>query len=485
VGDVIGRNGRYATYPTRPMRSEEPDSVTQAEFFINYDTGKDTNPGTHAEPLKTPQGLQDLIGDNYPTLLGADVATPFPHKQTVIHLETDFPEEAPFVIRATVPNNSLLAIVGTLTTLHSGSLTDVTPIDRTTSQSWEVTDAALVGGWAPYVGMSLRITSGPNEGQIFWIDEDLGGGVASITAPNDASSSDFPASLIIPIPTQGIVELGDAYAIEKCSNIYFRDVDVRGGYLPALSFANLNVVGPPLGTGLPPIPIVSKTTNELEVSYCRCSFQTLLVCEGGGQTKVTNCLFTNTGPFSLQAVGGYLVTAFGGGCVGSPVNATPGGSLLLDMDYKIKSTFVSASGGNVLLGTCGIYNSPSSGVEIGGYTFGAVGIVWAVPFYAGESFVYGDGNAAAGVSVGPGSSLVYGESAGAFGTTTFTVTGAVGDFVLDGATTGRAWDESGGAYGGAINCTWSNLVAAQPGGFGGYAHNVQSNAHVLFGDSLL
>jgi hypothetical protein len=59
------------------------------------------------------------------------------------------------------------------------------------------------------------------------------------------------------------------------------------------------------------------------------------------------------------------------------------------------------------------------------------------------------------------------------------------DFSVGGLLTGggdpvaRSWNESLGAYSAQIHCSWANLAAAQPGGFGGMATSVGNNAQIV------
>ena len=61
-----------------------------------------------------------------------------------------------------------------------------------------------------------------------------------------------------------------------------------------------------------------------------------------------------------------------------------------------------------------------------------------------------------------------------------------GDFLLAGAVKSRAWDENLGKYTDLRDNTWKNLAAAivpisssAVPGFGGNAHNVERNAHIV------
>jgi hypothetical protein len=103
----------------------------------------------------------------------------------------------------------------------------------------------------------------------------------------------------------------------------------------------------------------------------------------------------------------------------------------------------------------------------------------SLPIAAGGSGahqLWGADNAGAGIGVSAGSLLSY-------QTTVPTVTGAKGDFLLAGSAKSRAWDESQGKYTDLLTNTWDNLAAAiAPGplcGFGGNAHNVERNAHIV------
>ena len=90
--------------------------------------------------------------------------------------------------------------------------------------------------------------------------------------------------------------------------------------------------------------------------------------------------------------------------------------------------------------------------------------------------MWGSGNAGGGVNAAGGSVLDYQSQVP-------TVTGALGDFLLAGAATSRAWDEALSTYTPLLCNKWKKLAAAiAPGplsGFGGNAYNVERNAHIV------
>jgi hypothetical protein len=55
------------------------------------------------------------------------------------------------------------------------------------------------------------------------------------------------------------------------------------------------------------------------------------------------------------------------------------------------------------------------------------------------------------------------------------LTGTTGDFTLAGSTTYRSWDETGGSWSAATNCTWTNFGTAATAN----AFNVQKSAKII------
>ena len=191
---------------------------------------------------------------------------------------------------------------------------------------------------------------------------------------------------------------------------------------------------------------------------------------------------------------GQALTQFSGGLVGvvgvlpggsfaMGIQCLGGGSVFLADDVMLQD--VGMRGQNLIIQAANVFDSVPTvsnpgghGVFAGGSNVGYFGgTVSFTRFFSGKPLrLWGFGNAGAGVAIGPGAQLA--SKTGAFPT----ITGAQGDFTLAGATSGRAWDDSAGAYTTSRSNTWTNLGAAiVSGGFGGNAHDPTHDAHAVDG----
>ena len=169
-----------------------------------------------------------------------------------------------------------------------------------------------------------------------------------------------------------------------------------------------------------------------------------------------------------------------------------GGITTFDDDFMVqggKGLLIQASG--ALFGTVCVFDSALDGFRIGtGDALPANATCFTLAVGPGLHRLWGAGNAGAGIGISSGSLLSYEATVdpvnGVVLGNSLTVTGVSGDFLLAGAATSRAWNEALGTYTPLLANTWAKLAAAivPPGpgidpGFGGNAHNVERNAHIV------
>ena len=138
---------------------------------------------------------------------------------------------------------------------------------------------------------------------------------------------------------------------------------------------------------------------------------------------------------------------------GAPVVALRSGGVRVDVSSGVNG------------GGLAVFDSPTDGIVIQLGSFLEIG-----------GPIYGSGNAGRGINFGSGCSGSARENAAP----TPTITGVGGDFALGGTTAdGRAWNPGANAYTAPIAMSWANFDAAVPGGFGGNAHQLTANAHLV------
>jgi hypothetical protein len=443
-------------------------NTTNGDWYIDPLTGSDVNAGTALAPLATWAELNRRLGDNS-VIVGQAAIAPFAHQLTTVHIINSLPASDPIDLNIILPNVGLFAIEGTATAVRTGTLSAVTALNRATNQSWEITDGVI--DWTADIGKRIRITAGANVGQYGYIAENIGGGVAMVSAPLDTGST--VSDMLIPIPTPGIFSIGDAYVIETVTEISTRQIQVSSmrdsGFIPAsmLAFKNLKFMTQVAcdGSVLP--------------NFTACEFtQSILTTGIHRQTFFNNCIF-NTGGVAVSARTS-MPMVFGGLCVSC--GHVSKFEMLIDFDHLVYLSDGVCCPGALAIGTCGIYNSSQSALYVGGiFTPFTSARAWVVPGFSGLDALYGKNNVGVAVTINAGSILHYGGNGVA---NIPTIVGA-SDFNLGGVSTGRAWNEAGAAYTAAIATTWALLgTAIGAAGFGGSGHNVQLDAHILDSSSI-
>lgn len=430
-------------------------------WHVDPVTGDDTNDGSIASPVKTISQVLRRVGAFF---------TP-PQEVTINYHGTSCTEDVVWslgllafdlVVKFDVVIQTLPVGAGTATYLRpSNPISGAQPpIDTAT-----ITDPAMnAGRWAQFVGRPyiLRITSGPATGQCSLLREDLGTGTVRtnyVTGPLVSSISDLSGSEVQPV--NGVPF---TYEIFKCPQI-------TGTFL----FLGGQTLGPPRN---PPLNIIGATIGFLKfvngdfslmvapewVVFDRCWFQ--IYEPSGGRACYLNACGIQ-GVFAI--VGGQYVIALN--------------LLLLD-----SFVFVNRAGRFESDGTPVIQN-PSAFYMEGKFQ---IHELLALANMAAPITIYGGGTFHAGNAVlGLGSTSHHWECdsnsgvefpAGcgfACGTT------APAQIKLrDGAGNLRATVpvinvSTLAQVGVPLAVTYANLIAANPGGFGGSARDTLSGAYAV------
>lgn len=457
-----------------------PTAATLAAtaWFIDSIAGLDSNTGTTAgAALKTFAELVRRYGIGT-RLTGLGLIT--------IKLLNDLPASDPIDGLELTCIDTALMIVGTATTVRSGTLTAVTTIDRVTNTPWDVTD--ITSTFNP--GDRIRITAGPNAGNILWVAKQLGGPThARVSAP----------AVLAPLPTpsflnQGVVAPGDAYVIETLTNAVIGRVVLIDGGLGAASTTFPQIYLQDVAfTQTPTMP--GSATDFIFDSFStfinQCDVGILL--PENDFVAVQNCLMTDCISYGICEIDAGLLL----GAVPAITDQVVQGFslLLLTLDFLIQNGSIGAPQGgsfnvnttpSLQLGSVGIFDSITDAVSIGWLQGGeSSGLPTAASFgniYGEVTFVeplvpaiYGSGNTGVGIRLYGQGSLVYNPTyiAG------LTVTGAGGDFRVGqaGLTLETFAQTDRSAI--AVDQTWSNLALAYAGsGFQGVADNVVTGSSI-------
>lgn len=463
-----------------------PSWLSQATWFIDPAAGDDENVGsTAAAALKTHAELTRRWSTDFSTVVGIDSAVIKPIKLITVTLLGSLPASDPINLKVSLGPNTLLAYVGTPTPVRVGTFTAVTVKNRTTNTPWEVADADPMTSFsAADVGKRVRITGGDvnNVGQFAWVAKDMGAGVMRMSSFSKPTMPGAPDVLIDTGLTSGGVAVLDSYVVEDLTQVTVQSIQVDsplGGTSTntIIGFVNIdfrNTSGP-----LAPTPNVQGNVQGVVTAVFKgCSWDGQLV-HGRHVFRhhYLNCRF---GSLALNLVSPIFR---GGLCLGQV--SYRGGLTTFDNDFMVQGgngLLIQASG--ALFGTVCVFDSALDGFRIGtGDGLPSTATCLSPAVGPGVHRLWGAGNAGAGISISGGSVLSYQS-------TVPTVTGkypldsvdpAAFHFLLAGAAKSRAWDEALGKYTDLLPNTWKNLAAAiAPGpGFGGNAHNVERNAHIV------
>lgn len=410
------------TLPGRWVRMcvPHPDWKVQFGWYIDPVAGNDYATGTSGDPIKTWAELLRRTSDGFA-----------PGSTVTVYLLDDLPEADPlnldwrFITPATVSGGgisgfSTLMVEGSVksTLLSTGTVSGFTERDPSVNSADELTatDGIDPVDWANLLSTHpearIRFTSGSASGAVCYAVKDLGGGIARITRPWDPMSFVPISSANMPVP-------GDTFVIETLikvsavmsSKAGFNQVIVSNVWFDNGQYAYVD----------------AGSTGAFSLFFIQCvanGFNTLSLW-------AFNCL-----SYSYVSLGSVGSALFSGGVVGYPVK-NGAGTLQLDQGVIIQGSQIGISTvgfGLNTYGTCyiydvGIFDSPTSGVEVQGS--GQLQIV------NGSTF-YGNGNANFGVLLGRGSRILGIQDSSS---TTLKITGTSGD-VKVGTLSSKAWTDA-------------------------------------------
>jgi hypothetical protein len=361
----------------------------------------------------------------------------------------------PFVLDAYVDGCALDILGPATTVVRSGTISAVTAINAVVAGGdggLKITDGG-VASWTADVGRRLIITNGARIGDVSWVGRDRTGGVALVGTFTTTPANPFAFAEVTP-------QVGDTYNVETLATIQVGVLSAKSitkANQSVIRFKNLNVSTAGLG------PILSFDNGvNYEFAYSIVGSWKL---SGGGYVALINC--NDTG----SAVGAAMVTKYAG-FVSGGVTESSGGFLSLNANHLIVGGGLLVQqgsglivGGSSLTGNGGVavYNAGSPGIRL--YR-GSWAEFAGVPYGASNS---------SGLSLQAGA-----KAAIVSGTAVPTITGSGGDFLMGGSFTARAFNETTGIYTAAIASTWANFATSVAGGgFGGNAHNVTLDSHLL------
>lgn len=177
----------------------------QQSWYIDPVSGNDQNAGVLGQPIKTLKEWHRRVGQNKITI------------DMTIHILSDLLDDDNLtdVINFGADSGSL-TITGHLgiTTVVSGTLTDVTNCNTTSNQPWDITDSSLSGNWSDHIstsslGKRLKITNNIFNECIAWMAKDLGSKKCRISQPS------FPDYGSVKDQELDDIQIGNNYVIQQ------------------------------------------------------------------------------------------------------------------------------------------------------------------------------------------------------------------------------------------------------------------------------
>jgi len=428
----------------------------QTTYFVNAATGDDKRSGaTSLLALKTISALSSRLQSNVTAL------------PVSVTLETDFGLTDPLILDDYTGN---LSITGTRVQVRAGIITGFTPVNRGLNTITQLTDA-LVADWTPdlslLTGRRVRNTMpGPNLDQIAYVAANVGAG---------AAKTDVPYTLNI---DEGVFAPGDTYVVESLTKLFVSTLSSSGrvGFGGGgIKFTDLDIQGFPL--------IVSMTGNSF-TSYVGCHIAPLALVSGDALTVSFLKCCGRRGVAATDGTGDVLSGLWGGNPLDQSAIGVAGGILRVDFDATCWNSAIRVKVGGLVIGLAAAFNAPlingcGAGLQVGYGLKTGTDIPQMTQCSAAlynlnspSHALYGSGNAETGVAVGAGSIM-------SFSGNPPTIVGALGDFKLGTGGKERAFNEAAGAYTAPIAPTWANLAIATPAGFGGNAHDMSSESHLV------
>ncbi len=434
------------------MARTTPIGTPQAAWYIDPSnaTGRasDANLGTSAAPLLTTAGLQEKIGTSWIGL----------SSRVDVTFLSAFPADAPqWPIDLITIGSGFVFLHGFQTAAHAGALSAATVLNRAGNAPMLVTDSAGFD-FTPYVGTSfLKITSGPNAGAMAELRKNLGGGqvqLGELFIPDPLASGPAPIFTLVGNETYQVVTpshvpsiisriQGPRHISSSVADLVIQDCAIKG------------VTGDVSGFGGTSIGLTSCTIDNAQYT--------------ASLTSLQGCIMTS-GSFHLIENGGQ-VSCYGGMAYGALVSVNAG-ILGASRDWGPQTfgeVFVSAKGYLEFTEMSAFDCDAPFIVAVDG-SMQALG---GSPTHT----LWGTGNTTCVVQVAADTGMVVSSG------TTLVATGGGGgytDFMLDGLhATSFVRSDNGAFVAGPVACTWANLAAPNPGGFGGNATNPVSQARVV------
>ena len=445
----IGLSG-FATNP----------ALLQTVWFISFLTGSDSNDGlTASTPLKTFTEWFRRLGG--PVVTFSKATNP---GVTVTVLDHD--------ISDTITGKEIHCLGGFVitfqggptTTVSTGTYTSVTVKNIATNTPPQVTDTGVTT-WP--VRSRKKTTSGTRLGNVDWILKDLGGGSARCT---DATINGSINSH----------QVGDTYAVETLPRMYIGTLQVFSENIVTqpISFSDLDLA---FGSSSGPLGNANWTARRCRIGSYGNNFFNVGPYSG---LNITTCLldsiqinYTGLGAaFSGgNAGGGYGVPGAGHGTALGFAGTTQIGNFIGQ-----NFTWLLGLGSSNRVSNIANFDQVADSINPNGDGM-LIGIF--IPsqemciLQMNNGQIWGSGHAGHGLAFDGNSVLSY-----PIGTYPV-ITGTLGDFRLGPSLTtdtkGVFIDGISGSTSLPISCTWANLAAAQPTGFGGNAHNLAKNIHVI------
>jgi hypothetical protein len=192
--------------PPEPVELTNNTFLYQATWYVDPLNGNDKADGL--TPTTAVRTYSEI------TIRWGVETAPLLHQTTTITFLNDQPDFSdPIIFTGNVIGG--LFLVGQLTNVTHGTFTAVTPRNRTAAQKWEVQDVSKTSDfWTPYLNTLVWDTTA---GCYLWVDNDLGNETATTTEPMGPATFDFPT------PPYVTPHAGDAYVIQRQTQLYVLD----------------------------------------------------------------------------------------------------------------------------------------------------------------------------------------------------------------------------------------------------------------------
>lgn len=466
----------------------------------------DENSGlTALLPLKTGYELFRRWGwDASKPIVGCNLATS-PDGFTNVHVMSDLVTPDSLPIKVTLAANSSMRVVAPL--LAANILRTAVLTNAVTAQN----RAAPLGGtrltvrdntlatWAiaEAPNRRVRMLNGPAIGGTFQPQTDTVAtpGEVQCTPCQTTDEASFSTQ-----PTTVTPAVGNTYVVEKLVVVNLGACDIAqelnptfGGFEAFFNVVNCNLpnTGQQFWTPL----TASAGVAGVFFNFYQCTYERNMDLSRCGAIFIA-CYGTNNGPGGIVQIGsaggsGYNPSFNGGGAnmLGGGVLAFFFNSILVDVvfdgDFCVNRVVAMSSVGAPVR-NCASWNAVGGGginaaghgfqVGVGGGAASTFFGIRGITMFKGT--VWGNQNGGAGMQLGSSCQGVGPPQ---------NITGVQGDFKLGNKLVGWWFNDATAAYnpiGGSVATTWANLTAAEgAAGFGGNAHELDSNSHFVAADT--